>query len=292
MLIAVHKSFLYEKDRRHGQNRDKNRMIMGRQTERRRQARRRARRRAFFLAAAELAADDMHDHGSDGHGHTGETGIGNGRNRAGTDKAGNNRAGKDRAAMYRIWGRDRNPVPYIGEDTCVLQSSIKGQGNPSFLLAVRILYIQVPLLLRWMQAMAVEDEGASQEGVMEKDINLAIAERLKVKLEDMGYTVVMVREDDAYRSKEERVEAAHKVRAGAYVSIHQNTWEDAAARGIETWYSGKDGASDSGRLAALVHKEAVRSTGAEARELRGDAEFTVTGQTFVPSCLIETGFLV
>ena len=30
-----------------------------------------------------------------------------------------------------------------------------------------------------------EDEGASQEGVMEKDINLAIAERLKVKLEDM-----------------------------------------------------------------------------------------------------------
>ena len=45
----------------------------------------------------------------------------------------------------------------------------------------------------------------------------------------------MVREDDAYRPKEERVEAAHKVRAGAYVSIHQNTWEDAAARGIETW---------------------------------------------------------
>ena len=114
-----------------------------------------------------------------------------------------------------------------------------------------------------------EDEGASQEGVMEKDINLAIAERLKVKLEDMGYTVVMVREDDAYRPKEERVEAAHKVRAGAYVSIHQNTWEDAAARGIETWYSEKDGASDSRRLAALVHKEAVRSTGAEARELRG-----------------------
>lgn len=119
----------------------------------------------------------------------------------------------------------------------------------------------------------------------------AIAERLKVKLEDMGYAVVMVREDDTYRPKEERVEAAHKVRAGAYVSIHQNTWEDAAARGIETWYSEKDGASDSRRLAALVHKEAVRSTGAEARELRGDAEFTVTGQTFVPSCLIETGFL-
>ena len=36
-----------------------------------------------------------------------------------------------------------------------------------------------------------------------------------MKLEDMGYIVVMVREGDAYRSKEERVEAAHKVRAGA-----------------------------------------------------------------------------
>ena len=47
-----------------------------------------------------------------------------------------------------------------------------------------------------------------------------------MKLEDMGYTVVMVREDDAYRSKEERVEAAHKVRAAlmsAFIKIHGRT---------------------------------------------------------------------
>lgn len=69
---------------------------------------------------------------------------------------------------------------------------------------------------------------------MEGDVNLAIVERPKVKLKDMGYAVVMVREDDIYRSREEWVETVHKVRVDAYVSIHQNTWENMAARGTET----------------------------------------------------------
>ena len=281
----------------------------GRQTERRRQARRRARRRAFFLAAAELAAGvcmtmavmamvipEKRE--------LGMAGTEQGRIKQEITEQGQIKQEITERGQIKqeITERERIERQFTGrggteilsrilEDTHVLQSSIKGQGESLLSFGSQNSLYTGPLVIAVDAGHGGEDEGASQEGVMEKDINLAIAERLKVKLEDMGYTVVMVREDDAYRSKEERVEAAHKVRAGAYVSIHQNTWEDAAARGIETWYSGKDGASDSGRLAALVHKEAVRSTGAEARELRGDAEFTVTGQTFVPSCLIETGFL-
>lgn len=271
----------------------------GRQTERRRQARRRARRRAFFLAAAELAAGicmtmavmamvipEKRE--------LGMAGTEQGRIKQEITEQG--RIKQEMTERERIErqcaGRGGTEIlSRILEDTHVLQSSIKGQGESLLSFGNQNSLYTGPPVIAVDAGHGGEDEGASQEGVMEKDINLAIAERLKVKLEDMGYAVVMVREDDTYRPKEERVEAAHKVRAGAYVSIHQNTWEDAAARGIETWYSGKDGASDSGRLAALVHKEAVRSTGAEARELRGDAEFTVTGQTFVPSCLIETGFL-
>ena len=252
-----------------------------------------------FSGRRRIGRRRMHDHGSDGHGHTGETGLG----MAGTEQGRIKQEITEQGQIKQeITERERIERQFTGrggteilsrilEDTHVLQSSIKGQGESLLSFGNQNSLYTGPPVIAVDAGHGGEDEGASQEGVMEKDINLAIAERLKVKLEDMGYAVVMVREDDTYRPKEERVEAAHKVRAGAYVSIHQNTWEDAAARGIETWYSGKDGASDSGRLAALVHKEAVRSTGAEARELRGDAEFTVTGQTFVPSCLIETGFL-
>ena len=261
----------------------------GRQTERRRQARRRARRRAFFLAAAELAAGVCMTMAVMAMVIPEKRELG----MAGTEQG---RIKQEITEQDRIVrqcaGRGGTEIlSRILEDTHVLQSSIKGQGESLLSFGSQNSLYTGPPVIAVDAGHGGEDEGASQEGIMEKDINLAIAERLKVKLEDMGYIVVMVREGDAYRSKEERVEAAHKVRAGAYVSIHQNTWEDAAARGIETWYSGKDGASNSRRLAALVHKEAVRSTGAVARELRGDAEFTVTGQTFVPSCLIETGFL-
>lgn len=135
----------------------------GRQTERRRQARRRARRRAFFLAAAELAAGicmtmavmamvipEKRE--------LGMAGTEQGRIKQEITELG--RIKQEMTERERIErqcaGRGGTEIlSRILEDTHVLQSSIKGQGNPFFLLAIRILYIQVPLSLRWMQAMAV-----------------------------------------------------------------------------------------------------------------------------------------
>lgn len=135
-----------------------------------------------------------------------------------------------------------------------------------------------------------EDEGCENNGIQEKDINLAIAEMVRDQLAGMGYQVVMTREADAYMAKEERVKNANAWGADIYVSIHQNTFEDGSVEGIETWYDGRAGA-DNERLARLVHQETLKSTGAAARELRGDSKFHVTGETSMPSCLIETGFL-
>ena len=220
----------------------------GRQTERRRQARRRARRRAFFLAAAELAAGicmtmavmamvipEKRE--------LGMAGTEQGRIKQEITEQGQIKQEITERGQIKqeITERERIERQFTGrggteilsrilEDTHVLQSSIKGQGESLLSFGSQNSLYTGPPVIAVDAGHGGEDEGASQEGIMEKDINLAIAERLKVKLEDMGYTVVMVREDDAYRPKEERVEAAHKVRAGAYVSIHQNTWEDAAAR--------------------------------------------------------------
>lgn len=135
------------------------------------------------------------------------------------------------------------------------------------------------------------DEGCSFQGVLEKDINLSIALALQKKLEALGYQVLMTRSDDTYVAKEERARLANRNRADAYISIHQNIYEDRSVKGVETWYDGTDAARDCKRLAQLVHKYVLQRTNATERELKGDAQFAVTGQTQMPACLIETGFL-
>lgn len=135
------------------------------------------------------------------------------------------------------------------------------------------------------------DEGCAREGIQEKMINLAIAKLVQSKLEDLGYDVVMAREDDTYIAKEERVQAANESQADLYISIHQNSSEATDVQGIEVWYDGTDTNRDSKRFAQLIWQQALRHTGAEIRELRDDAGFHVTGSTTMPACLIETGFL-
>jgi len=134
------------------------------------------------------------------------------------------------------------------------------------------------------------DEGCAREGIREKDINLSIAKLVQGKLEILGYQVLMVRDEDTYIAKEDRVIYANASRADIYVSIHQNASEDIGANGMEVWYK-EDGSRDNKRLAQLIHQQAIQKTGAAQRELRSDADFHVTGETTMPACLIETGFL-
>jgi len=138
-----------------------------------------------------------------------------------------------------------------------------------------------------------EDDGCLGDGVFEKDINLQIALLVKTRLEEKGFRVMLPRETDEYLAKEERVELANSYQADAYISIHQNTYEgsDKSVSGIETWYDGTDNTRDNQRLASLIHKETIKSTGANERELWPIADFCVTGKTLMPACLIETGFL-
>lgn len=135
------------------------------------------------------------------------------------------------------------------------------------------------------------DEGCTATGVKEKDINLQIALLVKEKLEQMGFRVMLTREDDTYLAKEERVKLVNDAKADAFVSIHQNTFEDGTISGMETWYDGTCQKRENSRLAQLVHMQTLKSTGAEERELRNDADFHVTSMTQMPACLIETGFL-
>lgn len=136
------------------------------------------------------------------------------------------------------------------------------------------------------------DGGCVKGDVLEKDINLSIALLVREQLEELDYEVVMAREADSFIAKEDRVKAANEAQADIYISIHQNEYnEDKSVCGMEVWYDATDTQRDSRRLAQLIQKETVESTGASERELRGDADFHVTKNTDMPACLIETGFI-
>ena len=127
----------------------------------------------------------------------------------------------------------------------------------------------------------------------EKDINLQIARELEKALIQKGYRVLLLREKDEFQDKMDRVEIANSYQADVYVSIHQNTYEgkDKTVGGIETWYDGTDASRDNQRLALLVHRETVKSTGARGRGVIDSTELYVASKTLMPACLIETGFL-
>lgn len=65
------------------------------------------------------------------------------------------------------------------------------------------------------------DQGALlPDKLLEKDITLSMARRLKAELEDHGIAVRLVRDGDVNLSLEQRAEMANGLHAGIYIAIH------------------------------------------------------------------------
>ena len=83
-----------------------------------------------------------------------------------------------------------------------------------------------------------KDPGAiGPSGVMEKDVTLALAKRLAVRLEkELGCQVVLTRDKDVFLPLEERTAIANRVGADLFISVHANASNNRDAQGIETYY--------------------------------------------------------
>ncbi|VXC55363.1 N-acetylmuramoyl-L-alanine amidase [Massilia sp. 9I] len=92
-----------------------------------------------------------------------------------------------------------------------------------------------------------EDPGAiGANGSREKDIVLAVAKRLKDKLEQLPNTRVMLtRDGDYFVPLGQRVQKARKVQADLFVSIHADAWVSPTARGSSVFVLSEKGASSS-----------------------------------------------
>jgi N-acetylmuramoyl-L-alanine amidase len=104
-------------------------------------------------------------------------------------------------------------------------------------------------------------------GLLEKDITLDIARRLRVLLEaGHGFEVVMTRQEDSAVSLAERAAIANRSGADVFVSVHVNWIEDRTSRGVETYFLGPTNDPLLNRLAALENRDSGYSM-ADMRQL-------------------------
>jgi N-acetylmuramoyl-L-alanine amidase len=89
-------------------------------------------------------------------------------------------------------------------------------------------------------------------GLMEKDLCLDVALRLGKIIQQRlpGADVVFTRSDDTFIPLEERTHIANGAKADMFVSIHANSSQDTAARGIETYYLNLKGSPEAMEVAA------------------------------------------
>lgn len=126
-----------------------------------------------------------------------------------------------------------------------------------------------------------------QGGTREKDVTLAIAQRLARMMEADGVAVQMTRMRDLEILLRPRVELANRATSDVFVSIHANSFPgNRAVSGVETYYY----TEESYGLAQAIHRKLVNQLGRPDRGVRRN-NFYVVHHTRMPAALVELGYL-
>ena len=151
-----------------------------------------------------------------------------------------------------------------------------------------------------------EDGGASSaDGILEKDLNLALALTMRDILVANGINVILTRETDTLlydrnvdfhgRKKildmQARIQITNAAINPAFVSLHMNTYPNPSCKGVQVWYSSNNEASE--ELAKVIH-----STTQELLQHENDRPVKRSGSSIYllhhlecPAVLVECGFL-
>lgn len=149
------------------------------------------------------------------------------------------------------------------------------------------------------------DGGAvSINGTIEKNINLNIAKKLKLKLEEKNFKVIMTREEDKglYSDKgkvrdkkiedlNNRCKMKKESDCDVFISIHLNMFQQKKYYGAQVWYEKGD---ESAMLAHIVQQNLIKdlNNGNKRKEKRAKGAYKVLRcNCDVPSILVECGFL-
>ncbi|PTM54648.1 N-acetylmuramoyl-L-alanine amidase CwlD [Desmospora activa] len=145
------------------------------------------------------------------------------------------------------------------------------------------------------------DGGAvSRDGLVEKEVTLAIALQLRDYLQEAGALVIMTREtdrdlaDDGARKRKaqdlyRRAQMVKENDADLFISIHLNAVPSPRWSGAQTFYYPT--LEDNELLAGHIQNELVRNLENTKRKERHSGEIYILKTSSVPSALVEVGFL-
>lgn len=131
--------------------------------------------------------------------------------------------------------------------------------------------------------------GAYYEETAEKDLNLAITQKVAAMLRAQGCRVMLTRREDVYVDLYQRAWMANEAGAELFVSIHCNAAEKAPDfQGTYVYYHPD---SEKGRaLAQAIQDQVCALTGSIDRGT-ASANFVVLRETAMPAALVEAGFM-
>lgn len=151
-----------------------------------------------------------------------------------------------------------------------------------------------------------EDGGTqSSDGVLEKDINLAISKKLQKILDRYGFETVMIRDtdkmiydegSDTVRKRKtsdlhNRMDIMKKYPGCIFISIHQNHFSESKYSGAQVFYCKNQGGSDA--LADCIQKSIVSSLQKKnTRQIKAcDSSVYLIHDAVSTAVMVECGFL-
>lgn len=130
------------------------------------------------------------------------------------------------------------------------------------------------------------DPGAMYNGIVEKDLTLAVSLSLRTKLVALGAKVEMTRDVDSTLTLQERLDQSNNSCPDLFLSIHANAVGNRAISGIETyWHDSADQALSDLFLSTLSVDLNDPAKWSMQRNL-----FVLTGNR-APASLVEIGYL-
>ena len=189
----------------------------------------------------------------------------------------------------------------------------------AFVLAVGLLALRNPLSAAFFQNAdtqralnaserrsihLIPDAGhGGEDGVREKDVNLALTKDLEAFLSLTPYTVNPTRTDDRllygagqenrkkYYDLVERVRFASQFDNAVFISIHQNKFEIPKYKGLQVYYSKNHPLSKNLAETVQTNAKAYLDPDNNREIKKADHRIRVLNSLQIPAVLIECGFL-
>ena len=130
----------------------------------------------------------------------------------------------------------------------------------------------------------------------EKDINIDIAQKLCLFLEEAGADVYFTRSSDEAlgqtksKNKKKRISVVDESNADILISIHQNAYTSENVKGAQTFYfKGSEGGK---ALAEKIQASLISALDEKNKRVaKENSSYYIIKNTEIPSVIIECGFL-